>query len=141
MSAANALRAARAAGVKLKHGGAELVLEVTAAPPAALLELLSRHKAGIDNIAATQPSSAPEKPGSKPSAPSASSAAMPKFNPTNGFAAQPVRTMACDADGSGDGSAVTVRANLLEKHGETAADGADANLSGKTDASGWRARL
>jgi hypothetical protein len=98
------------------------------------------------NITTIQTFSAPEKPGTEPSAPSASSAPMPKSNPANGFAAQSVRTVANDADGSGNGNAPTVRANPLKNNAGTAADGADANpppQSGpeKTGAPGWSARL
>lgn len=89
---------------------------------------------------------APEKLGAEPSAPSASSAPMPKSNPANGFAAQPLQTVVHDADGSGNGNAPTVRANPLKTNAGTAADGADANLplqSGpeKTGAPGWSTRL
>ena len=52
---------------------------------------------------------------------------MPKSNPANGFAAQSLRTVAHDADGSGNGNAPTVRANPLKTNAGTAADGADAN--------------
>ena len=65
-------------------------------------------------ITTIQPFSAPEKPGAEPSAPSASSAPTPKSNPTNGFSAQSVRTVARDADGSGNGNAPTVRANPIK---------------------------
>lgn len=47
MSAIEALKAARAAGVQLKTDGDDLVLEASAPPPAAVLNLLSHHKAGI----------------------------------------------------------------------------------------------
>ena len=47
MSAVEALKAARAAGVELGLDGDDLVLEAAAPPPAAVLDLLSRHKAGI----------------------------------------------------------------------------------------------
>ena len=47
MSAAEALKAARAAGVELRLDGDDLVLEASAPPPAAVLDLLSRHKPGI----------------------------------------------------------------------------------------------
>jgi hypothetical protein len=93
-----------------------------------------------------QPSAAPEKRGAQPSAPSAPSASMPKSNPANGFAAQPLRTVAHDADGSGNGNAPTVRANPLKTNAGTAVDRADANpppQSGqeKTGAPGWSTRL
>ena len=41
------LQAARAAGISIGVDGADLVLEAAAAPPPALLELLSHHKARI----------------------------------------------------------------------------------------------
>ena len=98
------------------------------------------------NITTIQTFSTPEKPGAQPSAPSAPSAPTPKSNPANGFAAQSVRTVARDADGSGNDNAPTVRANSLKNNAGTAADGADANpppQSGpeKTGAPGWSTRL
>ena len=47
MSAANTLRAARDAGIDLRVDGVDLVLEATAPPPAAVLDLLIRHKADL----------------------------------------------------------------------------------------------
>lgn len=47
MSAAEALKTARAAGVELRLDGDDLVLEASAPPPAAVLDLLSRHKPSI----------------------------------------------------------------------------------------------
>ena len=47
MSAAEALKAARAAGIELGLDGDDLVLEAASAPPAAVLDALSRHKAEI----------------------------------------------------------------------------------------------
>lgn len=47
MSAAEALKAAREAGIGLHVDGDGLVLEASAPPPAAVLDLLSRHKAGM----------------------------------------------------------------------------------------------
>ena len=47
MSAAEALKTARASGVDLHLDGDELMLEAAAPPPNAILELLSRHKPGI----------------------------------------------------------------------------------------------
>ncbi len=48
MSAAEALKAARdAAGIRIGIDGDALVLEADAAPPPAVLDLLSRHKAGV----------------------------------------------------------------------------------------------
>jgi hypothetical protein len=47
MSAANALKAARAAGVAVRLDGDDLVLTAAAEPPAVILELLSQHKPDI----------------------------------------------------------------------------------------------
>jgi len=47
MSASEALKAARAAGIQLGIEGDDLVLEAPAAPPPSVLDLLSRHKAGV----------------------------------------------------------------------------------------------
>jgi hypothetical protein len=47
MSASEALKAARAAGIELGIDGDDLVLEASAPPPDAVLNLLSLHKAGI----------------------------------------------------------------------------------------------
>ena len=47
VSAAEALRAARAAGIEFGTDGDDLVLEASAAPPAVILDLLSLHKLGI----------------------------------------------------------------------------------------------
>jgi hypothetical protein len=47
MSAVEALKAARAAGVELALDGGDLALEAASAPPAAVLDALSRHKAEI----------------------------------------------------------------------------------------------
>jgi len=97
-------------------------------------------------ITTIQPSATPEKPGTQPSAPSASSAPSPKTNSGNGFGAPPLRTVALDADGSGQGNASTVRAKPLENNAGTAADGADANIAdrsglGERKGAGWRGRL
>jgi hypothetical protein len=88
----------------------------------------------------------PEQAGVPPSAPSASSAVPLNVNSANGFASASLRTVAKDADGRGCVVASTVRANSLKKHGETAADGADANItpgSGRGQCKGisWRGRL
>ena len=50
MSAIAALKAARAAGVRLKVEGDDLVLEASAAPPSAVLDLLSLNKSDIITI-------------------------------------------------------------------------------------------
>jgi hypothetical protein len=47
MSVAQALKAARAAGIQLGIDGNDLVLEVDAPPPAAVLDLLSRYKTDV----------------------------------------------------------------------------------------------
>ena len=47
MSVAEALKAARAAGVELRLDGNDLVLEASGPPPDAILDLLSRDKAGL----------------------------------------------------------------------------------------------
>src|SRR4051812_37808217 len=47
MSAAAAIEAARAAGIRVEIDGDELMLGALAPPPSSVLELLSRHKAGI----------------------------------------------------------------------------------------------
>ena len=47
MSAANALKAARAAGVAVRLDGDDLVLTAATEPPAVILELLSQHKPDI----------------------------------------------------------------------------------------------
>jgi hypothetical protein len=47
MSAAETLRAARAAGVRVDVDGEDLVLEAPEPPPAAVLEMLSRAKASV----------------------------------------------------------------------------------------------
>jgi hypothetical protein len=47
MSAVEALQAARAAGISVRIDGDGLVLEASAPPPCAVLDPLSRHKAGL----------------------------------------------------------------------------------------------
>jgi len=47
MSAAEALRAAHAAGVRVMFDGEDLVLEASAEPPQAVLDVLARHKHSI----------------------------------------------------------------------------------------------
>jgi hypothetical protein len=80
---------------------------------------------------ATPSHSTPESTAARPSASSAPSASAPKSNIANGFAAPTLRTVANDADGSADGNGgglvPTVRANPLESHTETPADGTYVN--------------
>jgi hypothetical protein len=47
MSAAEAIRVARAAGVHVQIDGDDLVLEASVPPPPAVIDLLSRHKAEV----------------------------------------------------------------------------------------------
>jgi hypothetical protein len=47
MTALEALKAAHAAGIKLKMDGDFLVLQATTPPPATVVDLLSRHKAEV----------------------------------------------------------------------------------------------
>lgn len=47
LSTAEALKAAHAAGIRVGIDGDALTLEAATAPPRAVLDLLSRHKAGI----------------------------------------------------------------------------------------------
>src|SRR5262245_3338290 len=47
MSAAEALKAARAVGIHLEVDGDDLLLEASAPPPSAIVEVLSQHKAEI----------------------------------------------------------------------------------------------
>jgi hypothetical protein len=47
MTAAAALKAARAAGIELGVDGNDLVLEAAAPPPAAVVDLLALHKTGV----------------------------------------------------------------------------------------------
>ena len=104
-----------------------------------------RTRARIIDITLTPPSAASENAGAQPSAPSASCAPMPKSNPSSGCAAQSLRTVGHDAEGSGKGNAPTVRANPLKTNAGNAADGADANLRPQSalenaGAPGWRAQ-
>jgi hypothetical protein len=50
MSAAEVLKAARAAGIQLGIDGVALTLQAVTAPPPAVLDLLARHKAGIISL-------------------------------------------------------------------------------------------
>lgn len=50
MTAVEALRAARAAGVAIALDGDDLVLEASSLPPEPILDALSRNKVGIVNF-------------------------------------------------------------------------------------------
>jgi hypothetical protein len=87
-----------------------------------------------------------EEGGTRPSAPSASSAEKHKSMSGNGLAASEPRTVVGDADGIGKDSAETVRINPLKSEGETVADDADANFPLRSEpetggAGGWKARI
>jgi hypothetical protein len=73
-----------------------------------ILQFEAKHPVGSRArlaLATTPSHTAPENAGAQPSAPSASSAPLPKSNSANGFAAAPLRTVANNADGSGAASA------------------------------------
>src|SRR3954453_19819937 len=65
----------------------------------------------------------------RPSAPSASSACPAEFTRGMGLAAPAARTVAGDADGSGEDGGPTVRVNFLENGVQTDAGGAGANAA------------
>jgi hypothetical protein len=88
----------------------------------------------------------PENVGQQPSASSAPSVSMPKPSSANGLAAQPLRTVAHDADSSDTGTTLTVRAKPLKSDDGTDADGADANCPlqsapEKAASNGWNGRV
>jgi hypothetical protein len=102
-----------------------------------------RARTRIIRITITPQHPVPDCDGARQSAPSASSAPLPKSNQANGFAAPDLRTVGIDADDSGRMHLPTVRANPLISNGATAADGADANFAPqsaaiKTGTSDWR---
>jgi hypothetical protein len=55
LSAVEAFKAARAAGIELALDGDDLALSAASAPPAAVLDTLSRHKAEIVATATARP--------------------------------------------------------------------------------------
>ncbi|WOH47551.1 hypothetical protein [Bradyrhizobium sp. sBnM-33] len=69
----------------------------------------------------------PENGGQEPPAPSVSSASQAKSSSTNGLASTTLRTVANNADGSGEANEPPVRANPLETNGCAGADDTDAN--------------
>ena len=103
-------------------------------------------KARTRVIHLTTTSPDPEKARAQPSAPSASSAPMPKSNAANGFEVAERRTVANEPDGSGKELVQTVRAKSLDPQTKDAADGADANITphssrGECAGTSWRRRL
>jgi hypothetical protein len=97
-------------------------------------------------ITSTASRPSPEDAGAQPSAPSASSAPIPKSSSCNGFESTDLRTVATDADCSDATPGPTVRANPLECNAGTIADGADAKLQPHSlpemaQAGGWKRRL
>jgi hypothetical protein len=105
-----------------------------------------RARTRIIRITAAASPPAPEQAGVQPSPPSASSVPIPKSNAANGFAAIPLRTVANEADGTGQGVAEIVRANQLKTNAGDAADGVDANIPqhsgpGGCTSTAWRRRL
>jgi hypothetical protein len=103
-----------------------------------------RARTRIIRIATNQNHHTPEDAGEQPSAPSASSAPMPKTKPTNGFGAPDRRTVANGADGDGSEPFPTGRVNPLKSNAGPAADGADADpplQSGPGKTGVWTARI
>jgi hypothetical protein len=94
-------------------------------------------------VITTKDDPAPDNEGTRPSAPSASSASTAKLNANKRFTAAPLRAVADDADGRARGTNSTVRASPLKSNGGNGADGADANLPplSAPEKAGWRARL
>jgi len=94
-------------------------------------------------VITTKDDPAPDNEGTRPSAPSASSASTAKLNANKRFTAAPLRAVADDADGRARGTNSTVRASPLKSNGGNGADGADANLPPQSapEKAGWRARL
>jgi len=82
MSAAEVLKAARASGIRIRVDGDDLVLEASAPPPPAVLDLLARHKAEI--LVPLRPSDdgAPDD-GSVAQAPPEPSAPKPDIPPSH----------------------------------------------------------
>ena len=85
-------------------------------------------------VITTTDDAALENDGTRPSAPSASSASNPKSNPVSGFAPLDLRTVGDNTDGRDGGPASTVRANSLKANEETAADDEDANTAPRSAA-------
>jgi hypothetical protein len=70
MNAAEALTLARAAGVRLRADGDDLLLESSGPPQPAVLDLLSRHKADIMTMLRSPPPKLPRTPELIPPLPS-----------------------------------------------------------------------
>lgn len=71
MSAAEALASAHAAGVRVRTDGDDLVLEASAPPSPAVLDLVSRHKADIITLLRSPAPEPPRPPELGPQLPSA----------------------------------------------------------------------
>jgi len=102
-----------------------------------------RARTRVIRITAASADPAPERGGTRPSAPSASSAPRPKSSSINGFAALDLRTVANDADDPPSGAVETVRANPLKSEDGSVADGADTNDRPESapEKTRWSARL
>lgn len=102
-----------------------------------------RARTRMIRITTTGQPAAPETRGVRPSASSAPSADLAKFNAGNGFETRDLRTVGNPADGSRGETAATVRANPLKTHFENDADGADENHPPQSapENTGWMARL
>jgi hypothetical protein len=88
MSAIEALKAARAAGIRLGIDGKDLTLEAAAAPPPGVLHLLSLHKAGIVALLRSARRSSTNEAAS-PSSTAASRVRGPRFRLVHRRMAQP----------------------------------------------------
>ena len=99
----------------------------------------------VIKITTTQARAAPEHAGAQSSAPSAPPASMPKSSAANRFAAQPLRTVAHNADDDANRNAPIVRAKSLKSKAGTHADDADANRPNQSapdkTRTRWRARV
>jgi hypothetical protein len=82
MSAAEVLKAARASGIRIRVDGDDLVLEASAPPPPAVLDLLARHKAEILVLLRPSDDGAPDD-GSVAQAPPEPSAPKPDVPPSD----------------------------------------------------------
>src|SRR5437870_4196465 len=84
MSATEVLKAARASGIRIRIDGDDLVLEASAPPPSAVLDLLARHKAEILVLLRPGADSPPDdgSVGQAPPEPSVPKPDVPLSNPS-----------------------------------------------------------